>query len=84
MAPLARVSAPGPILGHTAAGALVLPGPVDYVSWIEPLGRAVSRPELQAPDKVAFLSGQMSPLAQKNLASRGWRTNELYTIAAER
>ncbi len=84
VAPLARLSAPGPILGHTAAGGLVLPAPVDYVSWIEPLGRAVGRPELQAPDKVAFLSGQLSPLARKNLAARGWRTDELYTIAAER
>jgi hypothetical protein len=84
VAPLAQVSAPGPILGHTAAGGLVLPAPVDYVSWIEALGRAVGRPELQGPEKVAFLSGQMSPLAQKNVGSRGWRIDELFTIAAER
>ena len=82
--PVARVSAPGPILGHTAAGALALPAPVDYVSWIEPLGRAVARPELQAPEKVAFLSGQMSHLAQKNVTSRGWRVDETFSIAAER
>jgi hypothetical protein len=84
VSPLARVSAPGPILGHTAAGGLFLPAPVDYVSWIEPLGRMVGRPEFQAPEKVAFLSGQMSPLARKNAAARGWRIEELFTIAAER
>jgi hypothetical protein len=39
---------------------------------------------LQAPEKVAFLSGRMSPLAQRNLTSRGWTINETYTTAAER
>jgi hypothetical protein len=77
-------SPPQPILGHTAAGALMLPAPVDYVSWIEALGRAVGRPEFQAPEKVAFLSSRMSPLAQRNLTSRGWKVNETYTTAAER
>lgn len=84
VAPLAQVSAPGPILGRTVAGALVLPGPVDYVSWLERLGRAANRPDLQAPEKVAFLSGRMSPLAQKNFDSRGWKIYETFSIAAER
>ena len=84
VAPIARTSAPGPLLGHTAAGTLVLPAPVDHVSWIKRLGRDVARPEFQAPDKVAFLSGQMSPLAHKKLTARGWRIDELYSIAAER
>lgn len=70
--------------GKFEAGALVLTAPVDRVSWIEPLGRAVARPELQAAEKVAFLSGQMSPLAQKNVTSRGWRIHEAFTVAAER
>jgi hypothetical protein len=84
VAPLAQVSAPGPILGRTVAGALVLPGPVDFVSWLERLGRAANRPDLQAPEKVAFLSGRMSPLAQKNFTSRGWKIYETFSIAAER
>jgi hypothetical protein len=84
VAPLARLSAPGPLLGHTASGALVLPAPVDYVSWIEALGRDVARPELQAAEKVAFVSGQVSPLAHKQLTARGWTILETYTTAAER
>ena len=84
VAPLAKVSAPGPILGHTAAGALALPGPVDYVSWIEPLGSDVYRPELQASEKNAFLTGRFSPLAQQNLTSRGWKLSENFTTAAKR
>jgi hypothetical protein len=84
VAPLARVSTPGPIVAHTASGALVLPAPVDYVSWIEVLARDLARPELQAAEKVAFLSGQMSPLATKKAAASGWRIHETYTFAAER
>lgn len=82
--PLARVSAPGPIVGHTAADALVLPAPVDYVSWIEALGQMMGRPELQAPERVAVLSGRMSPLAQKNGTAHGWRIHEANGLAAER
>ena len=71
VAALAQVSAPGP-------------GSVDYVSWIEPLGRAVERPEFQAPPKVEFLSGRASRLAHRNLTARGCRIDETYSIAAER
>ncbi len=84
VAPIAQVSAPGPILGRTAAGALVVPMPVDYVSWIERLGTAANRPDLQAPEKVAFVSGKLSPLAQKHFTARGWKLYESFTIAAER
>ena len=84
VAPLARIAAPGPIVGRTAAGALVVPAPVDYMSWIEPLGRLVGQPAFQAPQKVVVLSGQMSPLAEKNLTNRGWRIEQTFTTAAER
>jgi len=81
VAPLVRVSAPGPILGHTATGAVVLAAPVDYVSWIAPLGQDVGRPELQAPQKIALVSGQVSRLARKNLTARGWTINEAFIMA---
>jgi len=83
VAPLAKVSAPGPILGQTAAGALALPGPVDYVSWIEALRSDLDRPEFQASEKVAFFSGRVSPIAQQNFASRGWKVTENFTDTAK-
>jgi hypothetical protein len=83
VARIAKVSAPGPILGRTAAGAVVLPAPVDYISWTDTLGRVVPTQDFQVPEKVLFLSGQASPLARKNLVSRGWTINESYTWAAE-
>jgi hypothetical protein len=84
VAPLAKVSAPGPILGHTVAGSLALPVPADYVSWIEALRSDLDRPEFQASEKVAFITGRVSPLAQTNLTSRGWKISENFTTAAKR
>jgi hypothetical protein len=84
VAPMAQVSAPGPIIGRTAGGALVLPLPVDYIPWTERVARAAKRPDLQATEKVLFLSGRVSPLAQKELAARGWKIYETFTTAAER
>ena len=33
MEPLVQVSAPGPIIARTRAGALLVPVPLDYVPW---------------------------------------------------
>jgi hypothetical protein len=83
VARIAKVSAPGPIKGETAAGAIVLPAPVDYISWTDTLGRIVPTQDFQAPEKILFLSGRVSPLARRNLAQAGWTINESYTWAAE-
>jgi len=83
VARIAKVSAPGPIKGETASGALVLPAPVDYISWTDTLGRIVPMQDFQAPEKILFLSGRASPLARRNLTSRGWTINESYTWGAE-
>lgn len=84
VAPIAKVSAPGPILGHTAGGTLVLAAPVDYIAWLERVGAAANRPDLQAPEKVLFVSGRLTPLAQKELTKRGWKLFESFTTAASR
>jgi len=84
VAPIAQVTAPGPILGRTANGTLVLPAPVDYVAWLERVALAANRPDLQAPEKVFFVSGRLTPLAQKELSKRGWKLFESFTRAAEK
>ena len=84
VAPIAQVTAPGPILGRTADGTLVLPAPVDYVAWLERVAMAANRPDLQAPEKVFFVSGRLTPLAQKGLSKRGWKLFESFTRAAEK
>ena len=49
VAPIAQVSAPGPVLGRTTGGALVLPAPVDYVAWLERVGVAANRRTSRRP-----------------------------------
>jgi hypothetical protein len=84
VAPIAQVTAPGPILARTAAGTLVLPAPVDYIAWLERVALASNRPDLQAPERVLFVSGRLTPLAQKELSKRGWKLFESFTRAAEK
>ncbi len=82
--PITRVSAPGPIVGRTARGKLVLPAPVDYVAWTERVARLAGREDLRAPTRSVWLSGRMSPHAARESRARGWAVDESFTIAAER
>jgi hypothetical protein len=82
--PLAEVVAPGPILGRTAAGALVVAAPVDYVAWTERMARFAVRDDLRAPSRLGWVSGQLSPRARKEFEKRGWAIFESFTIAGER
>lgn len=82
--PIASISAPGPIIGRTAGGRLVIPAPVDYLAWTQRAGGLAQRSDLRAPERVAWLSGQMSPRARKEFEARGWKVSESFTIAAER
>jgi len=81
---IAQVTAPGPILARTVTGVLLVPAPVDYVAWTERTARVARRDDLKAPERTAWLSGQMSPRARKQFEELGWTVFESFTIAAER
>jgi hypothetical protein len=82
--PIARVTAPGPILGYTGNGALIVVMPADYVAWTERIGRFAQRADLRAPERIGWISGQFSPRARRELEGRGWTLSESYSVAAER
>lgn len=82
--PIARVTAPGPIVGYTTGGALVVALPADYVAWTERVARFAQREDLRVPERIVWISGQYSPRAWKELEKRGWTLLESHTIAAER
>jgi hypothetical protein len=82
--PLSEVMAPGPILGRTANGGLVVAAPVDYVAWIERISRFTERDDLKGPVRLGWVSGQFSPRARKEFEKRGWTVFESFTIAGER
>jgi hypothetical protein len=75
---------PGPIVGRTTGGTLLIPAPVDYVAWTERAFRVAQRDDLKVAKRIAWLSGRMSPRAQKEFTARGWTVYESFTIAAER
>jgi len=81
---VAQVTAPGPIIARTVTGALLVPAPVDYVAWTERTARVARRDDFKAPQRTAWLSGQMSPRARKQFEELGWTVFESFTIAAER
>ena len=53
-------------------GALVVPAPVDYLSWTEAIRRIASHPDLRAARRGLWLSGRMSATAQYGLTALGW------------
>ena len=82
--PIALVTAPGPIIGRTVGGKLVVPAPVDYVAWTQRAAGFAGREDLKAPTRSAWLSGRMSVRAAKEFRGAGWKVDESFTIAAER
>ena len=82
--PIAQVSAPGPIVGRTAAGALLIPAP-RRLHRLDPerrRARGASRPGRVRPDPVRFRSG-LAP-GPERAHRAGWKVNEALSIAAER
>ena len=60
------------IAWRTPAGKLILPLPVDYLSWNADLQAFFDQSSLRAADKVALIGGEASMFAQRALTERGW------------
>lgn len=69
---LREVAARGTVVGVARNGAIVVPAPVDYVSWTPQIARLASRPDLRAPRREIRLTGKMSTAARKGFTSLGW------------
>ncbi|MEO8802218.1 MAG: hypothetical protein ABI304_02120 [Rudaea sp.] len=57
------------------SGKLILPLPVDYLSWNHNLAAFFDLPELRNTNKTVLIGGQASMLAQQQLTERGWSIN---------
>jgi len=60
------------IAWRTRGGRLLLPLPIDYLTWSGDLGEFFAQPAFDAHDKVALIGGEASTLAQRKLTERGW------------
>lgn len=57
----------------TPDGKLLLPLPVDYLSWTGEIDEFFNRHEFAHREKTALLGGDISPLALRKLGERGWQ-----------
>jgi hypothetical protein len=64
------------VLGRTVGGALIVPAPVDYVSFTPLISRFAHRPDLRDPDRSLLLTGKLSPRAREELTALGWKIRE--------
>lgn len=60
------------IVWRTPASKLILPLPVDYLTWNTDLAAFFNRPSLRAANKLVLIGGEASMLAQRALTQRGW------------
>jgi hypothetical protein len=74
--PLGELGARGTVVAKTRCGALVVPGPVDWVAWTERVARFARREDLAAADRSVWLTGRMSPRAKQEFAALGWAVHE--------
>jgi hypothetical protein len=52
---------------------LILPAPVDYLSWTQRIAGFATNPQLIAQhNRVLWITGKMTPLARQQLSANGW------------
>ena len=74
--PIVALAAPGPVIGRDRDGTVIVPAPVDYVSWTEGIAQFATSPTLAAPQRSIWLTGKMSPRAKREFAGLGWTVRE--------
>jgi hypothetical protein len=82
--PIRRVTGRGTVVGFTPDGAVVVPAPVDYVSWTEKVGGFAMRADLRATRRAIWVTGPMSGAAQQGFAAREWTLHDVTALAGAR
>jgi hypothetical protein len=68
---------PGVIVARDQSGTVIMPAPVDYISWTPRIAGFATDPELIAmQNRVLLTNGQMTPLARTQLGANGWTVRE--------
>jgi hypothetical protein len=69
---LKEVAARGTVVGIDRHGDIVVPAPVDYISWTPQIALLASRPDVRASRREIRLTGKMSTAARHELKKLGW------------
>ncbi len=76
VAQITGLSAQGTIAATDVNGILVLPAPVDAVSWNERVATFAERGDLAAPERSVWITGRMTPRAKAGFTALGWTVRE--------
>jgi len=82
--PLQRVAGRGTVIGIARDGTLVVPAPVDYVSWTARVGAFAARPDLTASRRGIWTTGRVSGAAYRGFTALGWTFHDVALPVAAR
>ena len=75
--PITGIQAPGVLVAHDQNGTVIVPAPVDYVSWTPRIAAFVTTPALlELHHRVLWIPAKMTPLARQQLQANGWSVHE--------
>ena len=76
-APITNLGAPSVLIARDQNNTVILPAPVDYVSWTPRIAGFVTTPVLLAQqNRVLWIPAGMTPLAQQQLTGNGWTLHQ--------
>ena len=75
--PIREIQVPGVLVARDQNGSVIVPAPVDYVSWTPRIAGFVTAPAmLGLQHRVLWIPAKMTPLARQQLQSNGWSIHE--------
>jgi hypothetical protein len=75
--PITGIKAPGVLIARDQNGTVILPAPVDYLSWTPRIAGFATDPQFMAMhNRVLWITGKMTPLAHQQLTANGWNVRE--------
>jgi len=76
-AAIANLGAPSVVIARDQNNTVILPAPVDYVSWTPRIAGFVTTPALLAlQNRVLWIPAGMTPLTQQQLTANGWTVHQ--------
>jgi hypothetical protein len=76
--PINSIQVRGILLGRDENGTVIMPAPVDYVSWTPRIAGFATDPGLLGmQNRVLWITGKMTPLAQQHITANGWSLHQV-------
>jgi hypothetical protein len=75
--PITKIKVVGLLIAHDQKDTVIMPTPVDYVSWTPRIAGFATDPNLLAlQNRVLWTTGKITPLARQQLLTNGWKVQE--------